>query len=60
MIYGFLIGEKLYTEKGKTEQHALINLIKRRWEIIDAKEKIELMGEESDVKELQEITGDGK
>jgi hypothetical protein len=51
MIYGFLIGEQMYTERGKTEQHALINLIKHRWEAIDAKGKIELLGEEEEVKE---------
>ena len=51
MIYGFLIGEQMYTERGKIEQHVLINLIKHRWEVIDAKERIELLGEEDEVKE---------
>jgi hypothetical protein len=51
MIYGFMIGEQMYTERGKTEKHALINLIKHRWEEIDKAEKIELYGEEQTVKE---------
>ena len=51
MVYGFMIGNQLYTERGKTEKHALINLIKHRWEEIDKAEKIELYGEEEDVLE---------
>lgn len=49
--YGFEIGNQMYTERGRTEQHALINLIKHRLEEIDSAEKIELLGEEETIHE---------
>ena len=43
--YGFKIGDKVFEERGKTEKHALKNIIDFRWETINQYEKIELLGE---------------
>jgi hypothetical protein len=44
-VYGFEVGSKRIHMIGKTEKHALINLVKHWWEAIDKYEKIELLGE---------------
>jgi hypothetical protein len=43
-IYDFSVGGIVFRTRGKTEKHALINLIKTCWEQIDKAETIELLG----------------
>ena len=43
-LFGFEIDGRLIELKAKSEKHALIQLVKNYWELIDKSGKIELLG----------------